>query len=252
MENRELGPVRDFYRRALGALNDAGVPYLIGGAYALGAHTGIHRETKDLDLFTVPRCAPDLLKLFSETGYASRLVARHWLGKVMWEDAVIDIIFGFRNGVRQLDDTWFEHAEDGVLFDIPVKVLSVEDMIWSKAFVMERERYDGADIAHLFQSRAADLDWNRLIDRFAEYWPLLLHYVVLFGFIYPAERPSIPDWVVNELTDRWRQQGVAPGPEICQGTLLSHLQYVHDVRVLSLPDARLLPLGNLTEQGINE
>ena len=57
---------------------------------------------------------------------------------------------------------------------------------------------------------------------------------------------------MRELTDRWRLQGGAAGPEICQGTLLSHLQYVHDVQVLGLPDARLLPLGNLTEQGINE
>ena len=42
------------------------------------------------------------------------------------------------------------------------------------------------------------------------------------------------------------------GPDVCQGTLLSHLQYVHDVQVLGRADARLRPLGNLTEQGINE
>jgi hypothetical protein len=27
-------------------------------------------------------------------------------------------------------------------------------MIWSKAFVMERERYDGADVAHVILRRA--------------------------------------------------------------------------------------------------
>jgi hypothetical protein len=248
----DLDRVRPFYRRALEDLRDAKIPYLIGGAYALGAHTGIHRETKDLDLFTVPAFAPAMLQLFSDLGYASKLVARHWLGKVTWEDAVVDIIFGFRNGVSQLDESWFDHADDAVLFDVPVRILAPEEMIWSKAFVMERERYDGADIAHLIRGRAADLDWDRLIDRFGEHWPLLLHYTVLFGFIYPAERSTIPEWVVRELTDRWRLQGGAAGPEICQGTLLSHLQYVHDVQVLGLPDARLLPLGNLTEQGINE
>ena len=248
----DLERIRPFYRRALWELRDAKIPYLIGGAYALAAHTGIHRETKDLDLFTIPSSAPAMLRLFSDLGYAAKSVARHWLGKVTWEDAVIDIIFGFRNGVSQLDESWFDHADDGVLFDVPVRILAPEEMIWSKAFVMERERYDGADIAHLIRGRAADLDWDRLIDRFGEYWPLLLHYVILFGFIYPAERPAIPEWVVRELTDRWRLQGGATGPEICQGTLLSHLQYVHDVQVLGLPDARLLPLGNLTEQGINE
>ena len=251
MEN-DLDRVRPFYRRALQALQESRIPYLIGGAYALGVHTGVHRETKDLDLFTVPRHAPDILKLFADLGYASKMVARHWLGKVTWEDAVIDIIFGFRNGVSQLDDSWFPTAHDGVMFDTPVRILAPEEMIWSKAFVMERERYDGADIVHLMRGRAATLDWKRLLDRFGTYSPLLLHYVVLFGFVYPAEHADVPGWVVRELTERWQRQDPPRGPLVCQGTLLSHLQYVHDVQGLGHADARLRPLGNLTEQGINE
>jgi len=248
----DLDRVRKFYRRALGALHDARIPTLIGGAYALGVHTGIHRETKDLDLFTAPRHASKVLQLFSDLGYESRLVARHWLGKVTWGDAIIDVIFGFRNGVNQLDDSWFDHENEAVLFDMPVKILAPEEMIWSKAFVMERERYDGADIVHLIRGRAAELDWRRLLARFGEYWPLLLHFIVLFGFVYPAERAEIPGWLVRELAGRWQGQGPPPGPVVCQGTLLSHLQYVHDVQVLGHADARLLPLGKLTEQGINE
>jgi len=250
--DHELDHVRPFYRKALGALRDAGLPFLIGGAYALGIHTGIHRETKDLDIFTVPRAAPKILELFADLGYASKLIARHWLGKVTWEDAIIDIIFGFRNGVSQVDDRWFERAQDGTLFEMPVRILAPEEMIWSKAFVGERERFDGADIVHLIRGRTADLDWKRLLDRFGSYWPLLLHYLVLFGFVYPAERANIPEWMVRELTDRWRRPDPCAAPELCQGTLLSHLQYVHDVDVLGMSDARLLPIGNLTEQGINE
>jgi len=248
----DLDQVRPFYRRALQSLHEARIPFLIGGAYALGVHTGIHRETKDLDIFTVPRCAPDILKLFSDLGYSSRLVARHWLGKVTWEDAVIDIIFGFRNGVGQLDDGWFPLAREAMLFETPVRILAAEEMIWSKAFVMERERYDGADIVHLMRGRAAELDWKRLLQRFGSYWPLLLHFVVLFGFVYPGERSDIPEWVVRELTERWQHQEPTPASVVCQGTLLSHLQYVHDVQAFGLTDARLLPLGHLTPQGINE
>ena len=54
------------YKRALEALNAAGVPYVVAGAYAIYEHTGIYRKTKDLDLFFEPRrwsprpalCAP--------------------------------------------------------------------------------------------------------------------------------------------------------------------------------------------------
>src|SRR4051812_6174200 len=40
-----------FYRHASGILEAAGVPFLLGGAYALAHYTGITRHTKDLDLF---------------------------------------------------------------------------------------------------------------------------------------------------------------------------------------------------------
>ena len=47
-------PSRDtnaFYRRTLHVLNDASVPFLVGGSHAFLNYTGIVRETKDFDLF---------------------------------------------------------------------------------------------------------------------------------------------------------------------------------------------------------
>ena len=53
---------------------------------------------------------------------------------------------------------------------------------------MERERYDGADIAHLLRARADQLAWRRLLRRFGPHWRVLLGHLVLFGFVYPGER----------------------------------------------------------------
>ena len=51
---------REVYRRALEALNAAGVRYIVAGAYAIYEHTGIYRKTKDLDLFFEPgSCAEE-------------------------------------------------------------------------------------------------------------------------------------------------------------------------------------------------
>ncbi len=240
------------YRRALEALRAAQIPFAVGGAYALGVHTGIHRETKDLDIFTVPRRASDVLGLFSKLGFPSQMVAPHWLGKATWEDAVIDVIWGFRNGISQVDDSWLHHAPEAPLFDVTVPIVAIEEMIWSKAFVTERHRYDGADILHLMRAGGAMMDWSRLLERFGTYWPMLLHYAVLFSFVYPAERSRIPDWMVRELTTRWQQMEDASGPPVCRGTLLSHLQYLHDVEHDGLLDARLQPLGKLTAQNVND
>src|SRR5437762_2369474 len=39
-----------FYRQAVRLLNEGGVPFLVGGAYALAHYTGIVRHTKDFDV----------------------------------------------------------------------------------------------------------------------------------------------------------------------------------------------------------
>jgi hypothetical protein len=127
-------------------------------------------------------------------------------------------------------------------------------MIWSKAFIMERERYDGADIAHLLRARAGCLDWRRLVGRFGPHWRVLLSHLVLFGFVYPSERGCIPAAVLTELAGRLaEEQRDAPPPDrICCGTLLSRAQYLADVDTLGYRDARLLPDGTMTAGEIAE
>ena len=101
-----------------------------------------------------------------------------------------------------MDDEWFAYALEADVLGMPVKIAPVEELLWQKAFVMERERYDGADVAHIIRSCAETLDWDRVVRRFDAYWQLLLSYLVLFGFIYPSERHRIPERVWNDLTAR--------------------------------------------------
>jgi hypothetical protein len=35
-------------------------------------------------------------------------------------------------------------------------------MIWSKGFVMERERFDGADVTHLLRAVGPKLNWDHV------------------------------------------------------------------------------------------
>jgi hypothetical protein len=119
-------------------------------------------------------------------------------------------------------------------------------MIWSKAFVQERERFDGADVLHLLRETGPQLDWARLLWRFGEHWAVLLSHIVLFHFTYPDHRDCVPAAVVDELTDRLRKQRMQPGDRVCYGTLLSREQYLHDVEELGYIDARLRPRGLMT------
>src|SRR5438552_20733 len=43
------------YCMAIGALRGAGIPFLLGGGFALGAYIGRWRNTKDIDFYILPQ-----------------------------------------------------------------------------------------------------------------------------------------------------------------------------------------------------
>jgi hypothetical protein len=123
-------------------------------------------------------------------------------------------------------------------------------MLWSKAFIMERERYDGNDIAHLLLARAERLNWPRLLFRFGSHWRVLLSHLILFGYIYPSERDRLPGEIICELLARLeRELRMPPRTDLqCQGPLLSRIQYRADVEEMGYKDARLSPEGKMSRR----
>jgi hypothetical protein len=243
-----------FYTDVMCALQGARVPFLVGGAYAFGHYTGIVRHTKDLDLFLRHNDLDRAQQALANAGYVSEVTARHWLAKARAGYDTIDLIFNSGNGICEVDEAWFMRAQEHAVLGIPVQICPSEEIIWQKAFIMDRERYDGADVAHLLHARATELDWDHLLSRFGPHWRVLLSHLILFRFVYPSERDSIPRDVMQELLDRLqREEQQPPTPEhVCQGTLLSRAQYLVDVGPWGYEDARRKPRGVMTEEDVRE
>ena len=70
-------PSRAFYREAMEVLSRAGVPFLVGGAFAFVHQAGIDRSTKDLDIFVRPGDVHRLLGACAAAGYEADLVFGH-------------------------------------------------------------------------------------------------------------------------------------------------------------------------------
>jgi hypothetical protein len=235
----------EFYLDVLHELQANGVPFLVGGGFAFSHYTGIIRYTKDMDLFVRPDDAEWVVGTLQAAGHRAEMIAQHWLAKVYGDGSFIDIIFSSGNGVAVVDDVWLERAEPGTVLDVPVLLSPVEEMIWSKGFVLERERYDGADVAHLIRARGDRLDWERLFQRFDPHWQVLMSHLLLFRFIYPSERALVPRWVMRALQFRLQREleDAPPAERLCQGTLLSSRQYLTDVEQWGFADARLADPG---------
>jgi Nucleotidyl transferase of unknown function (DUF2204) len=238
-----------FYRRTLHVLSDAAVPFLVGGSHAFLEYTGIVRNTKDFDLFLRRDDIERAMEALQGAGYRTELTFPHWLGKAWQHDVFVDLVFSSGNGLGVVDDGWFDHAVETQVLGMPVKIVPAEEFIWQKTFVMERERFDGADVMHIIRARGADIDWNRLTTRFDAQWPLLYTYLVYFSFIYPSEVAMLPATLLDDLAERHRLLRADTMKEkVCQGTLVSRGQYLVDIGQYGYADARLAPRGKMSPE----
>lgn len=231
-----------FYRTALNHLAEGGVPFMVGGAYALREYAGIVRDTKDLDIFCKPDDHPGILGLLISAGYQTEVTYPNWLAKAFHRDHFVDIIFSSGNSVCRVDETWFRHSRRSTMFGVPVQLIPPEEMIWSKAYVQDRGRFDGADIAHILLRQSETLDWHRLLVRAGSDSEVLLAHLINFRFIYPSERDVVPEWVMRELWSRIERQLEDPplAERICRGPLLTPYDYEVDVKEWGYRDARTL------------
>src|SRR4051812_5348290 len=225
---------------AIQKLTEAGVPFVVGGAYAYAHYTGIYRDTKDLDLFPRRADAPRALEVLAADGWRTERTDEVWLYKAFRGEWFVDLIFSSGNGVAVVDDEWFAHAQPGVVFGQPVLIGPPEEIIWSKAFVLERERFDGSDVIHLIRAAGPKMDWERVLRRFDRHWEVLLAHLQLFRFAYPGERSAVPRWLMEELISR-TLHSVEDGDwaeKICRGNLLSRVNYQVDISTWGYRDGR--------------
>jgi hypothetical protein len=237
---KDKGKANRLHRRSVVALQDADIPFLIGGAYVVEVYAGVSRQTKDFDLYLRPQHVDLALNALKGAGYNIEKTFPHWLSKAERGEDCIDLIFRAGNGLCEVDDSWFERAHSCEFLGLQVSLCAPEEMIWMKAYIMERERFDGADIAHILQSCAKELDWPHLVRRFGPDWRVLLSHLVLFGYIYPSECNKIPKAIMDDLVARLRSEQRTTGADrICNGTLLSRKQYLLDIQERGFLDARL-------------
>lgn len=242
----------NFCSRLMQILQSNEIEFMVGGAFSLRFYTGVPRFTKDLDLFIRPDDSERALQLLSDHEISTHMCNSMWLGKAFNEDksAFVDFIFRSGNGLAAVDDLWFRRSEGAHFLDLRVMMVPPEEFIWSKAFTMERDRFDLADILHMILKRGHSIDWRHLLERFRDKWPVLYVYLVLFRFSYPSQTNAIPDWVTAELTAKFAAEQNRPPLDLklCRGTLLSRTQFDHDVEVDSFLDARFY--GEVPESNV--
>jgi hypothetical protein len=222
---------RALFCEVLEHLNQAGVQYVVSGAFALQQHTGIWRNTKDLDLFLTSEAVPEALRHLQEQGFETEVRDPVWLAKAHRDGFFVDLITGMSNAVITVDQSWIDRSSPCVVLGVTTRVLAAEELIASKLFVNFRERFDGADVVHIIYGTRGKIDWGRLLQLVGEHWELLLWELMLFHYVYPAKQDYVPRHIWNESLSRFRRQLDAPSAKLpFRGSLIDEKMFSIDMK----------------------
>jgi Nucleotidyl transferase of unknown function (DUF2204) len=224
-------------REVLMVLERQRIPYAVAGAFALLQHTGICRTTKDLDLFLTAESWSAALTHLQEHRFQCEICDPVWLAKVHRDGFFVDLITGMSNAAVCVEDSWIRHAQPASVLGIQTRVLAPEELLLSKLFVTRRERFDGADIAHIIYGTAGDLDWGRILHLAGEHWEMLLWALVLFRYVYPAQTHYVPAVLWQDLLGRFSKLVLEPnGKGKFRGSLIDDNMFAIDIKEWGLDD----------------
>ena len=236
----------EFYTEVIEQLARSDIPFLLSGSYALACYTGIVRPTKDVDFFATAGDCLKILSFFKKKGFEVEIVDERWLARITRGEIFVDVIFNMPTASTHVTEDWFDKAPRAQLFGSELQLGPPTEFVWSKMFVQDRYRYDGADVAHMILKRHQEIDWRRLLNHMELHWEVLLIHLLNFRYIYPSERDAVPQWLLDELLERLNVQNSIPPPKmrVCRGRTFSPRDYVTDVTEWGFSE----PIGNLEEQ----
>lgn len=198
------------YRLAMEAARKAGIRFLLGGGFGLAVFTGRWRNTKDIDLYIQPRDREAMIAALSNIGfvdyYDQRPYDPGWIYRSTKDNIIVDVIWSMANRRAEVDELWFKHAPTVVLKEETLQMVPIEELLWCKLYIMQRDHCDWTDSFNLIHAAADKMDWDRLIARLGDDLPLLQSILTVYGWLCPGRAAKLPAKLRRQLhlpqTDR--------------------------------------------------
>jgi hypothetical protein len=204
------------YQRVIRAMREQNIKFALGGAVSSATYTGEWRNTKDLDLFILPRDREAVVDLLTRLDladlYEREPYDRGWIYRTCEGDTIVDVIWTMSNRRAEVDEDWLTRGPAIDLHGERVQVLPVEEVIWNKIYVFHRDRCDWTDVLNLIYVAGRTLDWQHLLQCVAEDALLLSGVLCVFAWLCPGRATKLPNW----LWERLHLPAPRPGPEVDQ------------------------------------
>jgi hypothetical protein len=198
------------YQRVMHEARGLGVTFAFGGAFGTAVYTGELRNTKDFDFYVLPSDRDTMIDATRRAGLADHFERlqydRSWIYRASDGDVLVDVIWAMANQRADVDASWLSRGPQVGIRGERLRAIPIEELIWSKLYVLQRDRTDWGDVLNLIAAQAGAIDWKHLLNRLGSDTPLLAAALCIFAWLIPSRAQVIPATV-------WQRLGLqAPQP----------------------------------------
>jgi predicted nucleotidyltransferase len=161
-QDREFERLLETMKKAGGAFNEAGIPFVLGGGLACWARGGPKTE-HDVDFLLKPEDAERAQEALAHAGMRTEKPPEGWLLKAYDDEVLIDLIFDPQGG--PVDEDIFARAEELEVYAMRIKVASLEDVLVQKLLALTEQHPDFSSVLELARSLREQVDWNDVRSR---------------------------------------------------------------------------------------
>lgn len=197
---------RTIYIEAMTALQNAGVNFMLGGAFAVYKYTGWWRNTHDVDVYTLREQVPEAISALSSAGFSDlgeqAKDDNKWIYHACKDSVIFDVIWRSANLEHYITEDWLKKAPQNSFLGMDLLFLPLEELIWMKMFVINRHRCDWSDNMRIIKAQCGNVDWNHLLKISGGDWLLLAAMIDVFDWLHPDSVNCIPPHIRADLAKR--------------------------------------------------
>jgi predicted nucleotidyltransferase len=162
IDEQPFAEIEHALKRAAAALNQAGVPFLLGGSLASWARGG-PQTRHDLDLMIKPEHVEPSLEALSEAGMQPERPPEDWLVKAWDGDTLVDLIYCPKG--LPMDDDVFARGEELSVLGMEIRVMALDDVMATKLMALTEHslRYEG--LLQIARALREQIDWHAVRSR---------------------------------------------------------------------------------------
>lgn len=149
----------DSLKRAVAAIDEQGIPYLLGGGLGCWARGG-PPSSNDIDLMVKPEDAERAQEALAEAGMRPETPPEQWLLKAYDGEILVDLIF--EPSGMQIDDEVIARGDDLSVMAMQTRVMNLNDILITKLMALDEHSVDYGDLILITRSLREQIDWARI------------------------------------------------------------------------------------------